>query len=216
MVKLLIFDFDGVLVDSTHLWKRIYKKILRSLGIKKSKREINIDIMKSHEEVLKTHANGRNHSKVRKLYRRFLKTIHSDDFINKFRTRKNVKSVLKNLRNKEYIMVVASGCNKEIIDKSLRKLKIRGFFNLIVSRNDVKKQKPNPEMILKAIKAFNMGKEDAIYIGDSCSDIETAKNAGIKSVLFVSDITDGKWIKGLNPDFIINDMKDVETVLEGV
>jgi phosphoglycolate phosphatase len=58
------------------------------------------------------------------------------------------------------------------------------FFDMVVTALDVKNPKPHPESIEKIIQRFNLNKEEAVFIGDSEVDQQTAKSSGIKFIAY--------------------------------
>jgi HAD superfamily hydrolase (TIGR01509 family) len=58
------------------------------------------------------------------------------------------------------------------------------FFDMVVTALDVKNPKPHPESIEKILQAFNLNKEEAVFIGDSEVDQQTARSSGIKFIAY--------------------------------
>ncbi len=105
----------------------------------------------------------------------------------------------------------------EQIDPLLEKYHMRGLFDVVVCGDDVENHKPHPEPIEKALELFggnNTGNRAmAIMVGDSGSDIGSANNAGVDSVLFFpkehSKFYDIQKLKDLSPTYIIEDFREL-------
>jgi HAD superfamily hydrolase (TIGR01509 family) len=61
---------------------------------------------------------------------------------------------------------------------------LRPFFDMVVTALDVKNPKPHPESIEKILHRFNLKKEEAVFVGDSEVDQQTAKSAGIQFIAY--------------------------------
>jgi len=82
---------------------------------------------------------------------------------------------------------------------------IRKYLDLVVGCDMVKKEKPDPEMLLTTLEKLGILKNNAIMVGDTKKDTEAAKNADIKSVIYVTD--------GISADYKINDMRDLLDII---
>ena len=96
------------------------------------------------------------------------------------------------------------------------KFSLDDYFNLTVSRNDVTLLKPESEgikQILNYYKNNSAPPKQTFLIGDSVTDIETARNAGIK----VAILTDGEdqtaRLRSYQPDFLIENLAELESIL---
>ncbi|HTE22488.1 MAG TPA: HAD-IA family hydrolase [Candidatus Limnocylindria bacterium] len=105
------------------------------------------------------------------------------------------------------------------IDPLLTKYKLRELFNIVVCGDDVTHHKPHPEPIEKALQLLGAGKEDAIMVGDSASDVKSAHRAGIDSVLFFppthSKFYDAEEMKKLDPTYVIEDLREIVRIALG-
>ena len=103
----------------------------------------------------------------------------------------------------------------EISKKSLWEIgfgcDLRKYFTLIVSGEQFKESKPNPEIYLHAIKELNVNKDEAIIIEDSPKGILAANRAGIK-VLALKD--DKFGLDQSQADIIINELNDIIKLIE--
>ncbi len=110
-------------------------------------------------------------------------------------------------------MAIASAAIPFNIDFVLDNLKIRHYFDAIISANDVDKSKLNPETFLKAAKALGVNPEDCIVFEDAPKGVEAAKNAGIKCVVLTTAHEAEDFGEHDNVLFFVRDYRD-ERVLE--
>lgn len=79
-------------------------------------------------------------------------------------------------------MAVASGGERTILEATLATIKLRKFFNAIVSVDDVKQGKPQPDLFLLAAQKLGVSPQDCIVYEDSDSGIEAARRASMRSI----------------------------------
>ena len=119
-------------------------------------------------------------------------------------------------------MVLATLSTKDEIDiyndkskKLYKEFKIYDIFNLVLTNEDVKEKKPNPEIYLEVIKRLNVSKEDCLIIEDSIQGIQAANAAGIE-VVNIEEKGSYKYQKLIDElcDYKFNSLKDLyETIL---
>ncbi len=91
--------------------------------------------------------------------------------------------VLQTLHHMGYRLALVSTASKKTLETAISAIPELCLFDVIVSRDDVTRTKPDPEPMQKALDALNIDTDQAIFVGDMPQDIEGAKNVGCKSVL---------------------------------
>ena len=124
--------------------------------------------------------------------------------------RPQIYSVLEHL-SKRYKIALASSSSLNTINTALDQVGLRKYFSLIVSGEQFKESKPNPEIYLHTIKELNVNKDEAIIIEDSSKGILAANRAGIK-VLALKD--DKFGLDQSQADIIINELNDIIKLIE--
>jgi HAD superfamily hydrolase (TIGR01549 family) len=89
---------------------------------------------------------------------------------------------------------------------TLDALGIAGYFDLIVSGNDVVRHKPDPEGIRKFIGAFSLAPAEVLMVGDAMGDITASKGAGATSVAVLWDSYDRERVGGAGADFVFEEV----------
>jgi HAD superfamily hydrolase (TIGR01549 family) len=172
--KLIIFDLDGVIVNSLVnmriSWNYISKKYYLNVRFNDYKKYIGLPFKK----ILKN-LNILNNPNI--LFNDYNKI--SKQNLNKIKFYKNIKLILKNLKSKYYLAIFTSK-NKERTHTILRKLNVK--FDAIVTPEDILKGKPNPEGLIKIMKIVNVKQKNTLFIGDTIYDEIAAKRAKIKFV----------------------------------
>lgn len=172
--KALLFDMDGVLVDSFDSWWKSLNKALK----KEKKQEITKkafidqfwgDTLQQNLEKLGL---DKNNSK-------FCNTFY-DQFIDEVTLFKETKTTLEKLSN--YPKAIITNTPQSCTLKILEKFQIKKYFNVFVTSDKIEKGKPNPDMVFKACTKLNVSPKSVILIGDTENDIKAGRAAGCKTI----------------------------------
>ena len=74
-------------------------------------------------------------------------------------------------------------------------------------------KKPSPQMLLEALRRFNLTPDEAVYVGDSEVDFQTSKNAGTDVILVTWGFRDKDFLASLKPTFLINRPSELTSIL---
>ncbi len=184
--KAVIFDMDGVLIDSEPLHQKVGLKMLQELGIPITKemfmRFTGSTVISMWETLVKEYGLKQNPEELTSTYNRhFIEKLIS---LSDIKLMGGVLDVLKNLHSKGIPVALASSSTREVIEAVLQKFGIAQYFQVIVSGDDVKYSKPHPEIFLLAAKKLNMSPNNCIVVEDSTNGVLAAKHAGIYCVGF--------------------------------
>jgi beta-phosphoglucomutase len=172
--KLFIFDFDGTIADTSLLNYHSYKAAFKVFNVKLSLKEyIMIFNGKDFFRVLK-HLDIKIRKNASKVH--LLKKQNYKKYLNKIKPNELIISLIKSLSKENYVSVVSTA-SRENLHSALKYLDLFKFIHLIVSKEDVKKTKPDPEGFNKAVRYFNINKKNCIIFEDSSVGI----NAAIRS-----------------------------------
>lgn len=212
MIKGILFDFDGTLVDSLNSFLKAYKKALLHFNISVSKKQVVKKCFSKTEEEVCHYFKIKDISLFTKIY---------FNSINQFSKRvelfPGVLETIKFCHHKHLKIGVASFAYKHYIDQMLLKFHLKNQFEVILTADDVKNNKPHPEMALKACKRINILPKNTLIVGDSKGDLKMAKAAKCQSALFFPkkhklfyNLTSLEKIK---PDYIFSTFFDLKNHL---
>ena len=175
-VKAVLFDLDGVLVDSFESWRSAFNAMLR----KYRRKELSVEEFREKCWGLELHENlkkfGLDASAGEFCLKEQLKHIEDVKLF------PNVREVLRSLRECGFKLGLVTNTPRENTLKILAHFKLH--FDVVVTRDDVRAGKPNAEMVLSACKKLSLRPENAILVGDTESDFLAGKNAGCLTVAF--------------------------------
>ena len=177
LVKLVIFDLDGTLVDSDKTVIRLLNTIREDLNLPTLKiKDISFYLSLGGEEMIKkTIANEID----TKHYLEIFRQRYLDDSLDNENLFDGVIDYLNHLKSKGIQMAVFTNKPKDLTTKTLNRHQIYDFFNYIVTRDDVDFKKPDPDGCHKIIKMSSISPENIIMIGDSELDQKAANSASI-------------------------------------
>lgn len=187
MNKLLIFDMDGVIVDTEHIYRKLNSKLYDELGI-----EISLERQYSFAGIVSrkkwTHLKeefGLKQS-VEELIEMAVKVKY--DYLSRsdvpIEPIEGIEDLLKELKKNKFIVCLASSSPRKNIDIILNKAKVINYFDYVVSGDEVKNGKPSPDIFLNAAEKFNASVSDCTVVEDSGNGVTAAKAADMKCVGF--------------------------------
>tara|TARA_B100000427_G_scaffold258727_1_gene222726 strand:+ start:1580 stop:2239 length:660 start_codon:yes stop_codon:yes gene_type:complete len=180
MIKNIIFDFDGVLVDSEILVAKAFSKYLLKKNINLSEKEFSIFAGKKTVQVIKELSQKFNIKKEEEFFDDIMKISH-DIYDNELTPVVGAGNFLKNA-NLNYF--IGSNSVKERIISGLKKVNFEIFFSeeKIYSFDMVNQPKPYPDIYLAALERNNLNKHETIIIEDSVVGVQAGVNAGVKVI----------------------------------
>lgn len=187
--KLLLFDFDYTLADSSKGAISCINYALEKMGLDIVSDEIACKtIGLSLKQTFLELYNESNIDKINQFTRLFIN--QSDrvmvDFTNIY---ESVPKTIKILKNNGIKLGIISGKFRYRIEETLMREGLLNIFDYIFGGEDVACQKPNPEGIIKVIECSKLKPNEILYIGDSLTDAETAKNAGVTFIATLTGVT---------------------------
>lgn len=183
MVKAILFDLDGVLVDSIEAWFKLFNESLKHFRKKEFTWKKFLDkvwggpIERDAKEFF-----GRPVEDIRKFY-----FDNFNEFKRNVKLFPNAIEVLKELRKRNLKIGLVTNTPRKQANKLLEHLKLAEYFDAIVGGDEVKNGKPAPDMIFEASKRMGINPIEAVLIGDTTKDIQSCKNAGCLSIGFRID-----------------------------
>ena len=174
-VQAVIYDCDGVLVDSVESNKAYYNHILGRFGLPEvAESQMDLVLTGTGRSVLEGLFKGLPFAEAAREYQL---QLPADVFLDLVKPEPHVDEVLSQLRTGGCRTAVATNRGKSLIPL-LDMLGMRDLFDVLVSSNDVTRNKPDPECLLIILKSFGLAPDEVLYVGDSAVDSETAARAG--------------------------------------
>jgi HAD superfamily hydrolase (TIGR01509 family) len=173
-VRSILFDLDGVLVDSYHYWFRLFNQALDHFGHRPiSPRTFRECWGQSTTEDIRIFMPERTLLEVRAYFVR-----HRDDHARYFRVDPRAKAILQKFHDRDFGLGCVTNSHRAITRSELAATGMDRFFKVILTADDVKNPKPDPEMLLKACRRLRTPPSAAVFIGDTRTDQQAGQSAG--------------------------------------
>ena len=203
LVVNIIFDLDGTLADSTKKSIEILNRFL--LENKQSPVTINQVRTMGIKRLIKTKVPG----KLKVLRLVALGRTRIAPFMANFNLYKSFDEILPILAKNNTLGIITS--NSELNARDfLKKHTIENYFKFVYSENSLFGKH---KVINKVIKTYSLDKNQTAYIGDETRDIEAARKAGVKSIAVAWGYESGEVLAAAKPDFIVENPKQLLSVL---
>lgn len=207
--KLVMFDYDGVLIDSNHLPKLFYDELAEALGTKRFNTQAE---MKEFLEVSVHLSLQRLGVTTEEQLAIAMKLFHKhDELWRNLELFPGVKEMLVGLKQKGYVLAVISNNSEDTIRHDLKRHDVLQYFDHIIDNKYG--YKPAPDQILHCLKLTNVKPEEAVMVDDMDGGIIAAKEAKLKKAIAVSYGYQLPYrLKGA--DIVINHPREIIHVVE--
>ena len=183
MIKAIIFDMDGLMIDSERVTFEGYQEMLKKMNLTMTE-DFYITLL------------GKP---IKGIYQRFY-DVYGKDFpietvikdVHEYMAvrfekegvplKKGLVPLLKYLKANNYKTIVATSSNRDRVDNILKSADIEKYFDDSICGDEVSKGKPNPEVFLKSCQKLGVQNDEAIVLEDSEAGIQASAAADIKVI----------------------------------
>lgn len=222
MIRLVLFDLDGTLIEFNYnysLAKKIIIEKLVEMGVDRSILSDSKPASVNLEEAVSFMRNkGLNEARLRSLRRRVYEAIEPLELeaASKPVVKDGVLELLTWLENIGVDMVVCTNNCRKASGLILEKCGLSIFFKHVFTRDDVERIKPFPDIIVKACEVMKTPPERTIHVGDSPIDIIAAREAGAIPVGVASSLWSVESLRNAGARHIAPDMPGLRNILSGL
>jgi len=181
----VIFDMDGVLVDSTMISWDSFNQVLKPRGVQFGREEIKPYLGMSLRDIVADLNSKYGWNLDFAEFTQASWAIQLELF-KKSKADEGLVKLLKELKAMSVPMAVGTSSQRFRADKVLELLGITDYFSSVVTANDVTEHKPNPHLFLEAARRINRAPNRCVVIEDATNGIEAAKRAGMKVVGYLN------------------------------
>jgi len=179
----VIFDWDGVVINSASLHEKSWEMLANELGLSLPKDHFVLGFGKRNEiiipQILKWTQNKDEISLWGKRKEELYRDLGKAEGIPIL---EGVRILLQSLAREEIPCVIGTSTEKNNLSLAFEQLKIGHFFSGSVCSEDVTRGKPDPEVFLKAAQIINQAPENCVVLEDSTHGIEAAISGGMKAL----------------------------------
>ena len=180
----MIYDCDGVLFDSLEANTKLYNDLCARVG-RGPLREEELRYVHTHTvfEALHFIFGQKDEMEKKALELLRLKQIDLREYVVYLKMEPHLLQTLEKLKEKGILRVINTNRTTSM-KYIMEKYDLWQYFEMVVTALDVKNPKPNPESIEKIIQELNLNKEEAVFVGDSDVDQQTAKSSGVRFITY--------------------------------
>ncbi len=214
MFDAVIFDWDGTLADTKRVVVNSFQKVLREIGCEVSDefiaRRIGIGTRNTFKEAIKATNITLDDKTIDELVKEKIKIqTELTENVNLF---EGAVDLLNSLYNRVKI-ALATMSNREVVNKLLSEKRVRKYFDVVITADDVLQPKPNPEVFLKCAKKLKCRPEKCVVIEDSIFGVKAAKEAKMKCIAILSGVYSMEELEEQKPDLIVDSINEKEEIL---
>jgi len=188
MIKAVFWDNDGVLVDTEHLYFKATQQVLASVGIGLSEAQyIELFLVQGRGAWHLAEEHGIAPGVIDTL-RHERNALYTEWLAQAPRLNAGITNVLDALHGR-YVMGVVTSSRRDHFDVIHRSTGLLKYFDFVVTADDVRRTKPDPELYLRAVDRSGVAREACMAIEDSERGLESAKGAGVSCIVVPSGLT---------------------------
>jgi len=206
----VVFDWDGVLLDSLGASYNVYNKIFERVGTKRLSMDefLTLQSPNWYEFYVKVGVPKDRWNEVDaewvRLYKEEAPRLHSDAL-----------TCLSELNGAGFKLAIVTNGSKARVEGELAKFGLAQYFGSVLCGEKREELKPSPIMIERTLRVLGVGPREAVYVGDAPADIQASKSAGVPSIALARERILVERLKLENPDQVFGGLDDVAAFVLG-
>ena len=207
--KAILFDMDGVLIESEYLMRHAAIKALAEYGIT-AKHEDFLEFTGMGEDkfvggVAEKHGLRYTFDMKERAYDYFGEQVKELAHVPE-----GVKEMLTALHEKGLVMAVCSAADLRKVRYNIQAIGVdESIFSALVTGSDVERKKPFPDIYLEGARRIGMKPEDCLVIEDALSGIQAAHAAGMDAVGVPTTFSKEDLMERVQPEYLMNEIKEL-------
>lgn len=183
MIKAIIFDIDGVLLDSFEANFKFIKDLMSRFGYRPPTREEFPAIFHlSLFDTIKKLTGLSSEEEIRRMIE--MRKSHEVRYPLELLSAPEKAAATIDILSKKYLLGIVTSRIRESVFEAPKMAALKKYFPVSISYEDTINHKPHPEPLLLAVSQLGVKPEEAVYIGDVQNDIEAARAAGMKVIIY--------------------------------
>lgn len=180
MIRNLIFDIDGTLLDSVDLHAAAWAEAFRAFGIEVPQDEIRGQIGKGGDQLMPVFVPADRLEREGKAIESFRSDLFKREYLAKVRPFPGVRALFERLKAEGHVLALASSGKAEEVERYQEIAGIRDLVDVATNSDEAERSKPHPDIFEAALaRLWHPARGQAVVIGDSPYDAEAAVKAGL-------------------------------------
>jgi phosphoglycolate phosphatase len=218
-VDAVLFDLDGTILDSIGIYYQIIEIVLKRLDIPMPSKDKIRDAAKNGDFEWDQMYPGKTPKEKALLFKKIrgiIDEIYPTLFGSQAKLITNAKEALETIFQKGIKLGIVTSTPRENMKIKLYPLVdsgIKDLMEVIITADDAPRKKPAPDPLIESCKRLGILPKHAMYVGDSRTDIQAGKAAGMKTVGVLTGFDNRETLGRENPDAIIDSIADLKNIL---
>nr|WP_207952115.1 HAD family hydrolase [Paenibacillus turpanensis] len=187
-IKAVVFDFDGLIIDTESYWYYAFRDVLREEGLELPIEQFAVIVGTTDEAlndyIRKELGDSADYTAIRERARLKYKERMIHPVL-----RDGVADYLQASKQLGLRIGLASSSSREWVEGYARQTGIFDYFEVVRTKEDVEKVKPDPALYRKAVEALGIDPSEAVAFEDSLNGLRAAKGAGLHCVIVPNEVT---------------------------
>jgi HAD superfamily hydrolase (TIGR01509 family) len=187
LIKAVIFDVDGTLVDSNDLHVEAWREAFRCYGKEVSFEELHGQMGKGGDQLMPVFCTEDELERFgAELEQRRVKLFKSD-YLPRVRPFPRVRELFERIKVDGLQIALASSAKEEELERHKKSMRVEDLLEAAASADDAERSKPHPDIFQAALKGLKgVAPDEAVVVGDTPYDVQAAAKAGIHTVGLLS------------------------------
>jgi phosphoglycolate phosphatase-like HAD superfamily hydrolase len=183
MVKAVIFDIDGTLIDSVDAHAASWSEAFGHFGFSVEKSTLRQKIGMGADFLLRDFLDPETIARRGKDIESFRAELFKKKYLSGVQGFPGVRALFQHIRRRGQMLVLASSCKQEELDPYLEIADVADLVDVATTSDDAERSKPCPDIFQAALERISpIGADEAVVVGDSPFDAKAARNANIAAV----------------------------------
>lgn len=211
IIKAVIFDLDGTLIDSNWLHLRSWQTALRNLGMSVTDQEIIDRLGLKTFDIARRIVSSHDEETVWRLVQLKSK-LFEKAWRREVNPREGALEILRMIKDTGLRSAVASSNTAERITGVIGHFGMDKLIDAVVGIDEVRAGKPDPALVTIAISKLGASPAESIYVGDSRYDMEAGRAAGARTALVIQEIAAQSNLK-VQPDYRVRELSELRQII---
>lgn len=212
-IKLIIYDLDGVLIDSNPAIRESILHVLDEMNLQYHINAIMEQMGTPLNLIFEDVFNEQDKEKIPEAvetYRKYYAESGKDAIM----VQEKVCETLEYFSQNGIKQCIASNSSRELMEPILEDVGIMTFIDFFVGVDDVVKPKPDPMILMEIMKRTGASRKETVFVDDSSKGLGAGKKAGVHTVGIATGVHTTKQIMTVDPEFILTKIDQLKQIIK--
>jgi HAD superfamily hydrolase (TIGR01509 family) len=210
VIKAVIFDVDGTLVDSNDLHVEAWQEAFRGRGKEVSYEELHEQMGKGGDQLMPVFCSREELDRFGKELERSRTELFTNDYLPRVRPFPKVRELFERIKADGLSIALASSAKEEELEQHKKSLRIEDLLEAATSADDAARSKPHPDIFQAALASIgDVEPEEALVVGDTPYDVIAAAKAGLRTIGLLSGGFTEESLRAAGAIEIYSDVSDL-------